>query len=415
MKRIVLSFSGGLDTTAIVLWLKKTYNADVIAYCCDVGNLPSEKTLRDRAMSLGASDFIFEDLKDEFAKDFVFPLLRSGALYQGEYLLGTAIARPLIAERVAHFAKKSGASAVAHGATGKGNDQIRFERAWAYLAPELEVIAPWKEWEYKGRQDLINYLKEHKIDYAGEVNPRYSVDANLFHNSSEGGILEDISKPYDDQEIFQFLKPNGKTSTDTLSISIDFDKGYPVGLNGKKMAPAELLQKLNEIGGAYGIGLVDLVEERVTGVKSRGIYETPGGTLIQKGLNSMKQICWTRDVHNTSLTLAHTYANLVYDGLWHSDARTNLEGYFTEAAKKLTGTVGMRLAPGQVLITHRSSPFSLYSEKIVSFEEDTYGLNRAAKDWSRVLTFAQWQSGLVNKENRGSAGETHRELGGRPQ
>lgn len=399
MKKIVLSFSGGLDTTAIVLWLKKNYKADVIAYCCDVGNLPSEKTLRDRAMSLGAADFIFEDLKNDFAKDFVFPLLRSGALYQGEYLLGTAIARPLIAERVAHFAKKTGATAVAHGATGKGNDQIRFERAWAYLAPELDVIAPWKEWEYKGRQDLINYLKQNNVDYAGEVNPRYSVDANLFHNSSEGGILEDISQPYSDEEIFQFLKPTGKMSQETMDIKMEFHQGVPVGLNGQKLAPADLLQKLNEIGGNYGIGLVDLVEERVTGVKSRGIYETPGGTLIQKGLNAMKQICWTRDVHHTSLNLAQNYANLVYDGLWHSDARKNLDGYFTEAAKKLTGTVGLKLAPGQVFITQRTSPYSLYSEKIVSFEEDGYGLNKAAKDYCRVLTFAQWQSGVINSKN----------------
>ena len=397
MKKIVLSFSGGLDTTAIVLWLKKNYkNAEIIAYCCDVGNLPSEETLRERAMSLGAKEFIFEDLKDTFAKDFVFPLLRSGALYQGEYLLGTAIARPLIAERVAYYAKKAGADAIAHGATGKGNDQIRFERAWAYLTPEIEVIAPWKTWEYKGRQDLVNYLKSEGIAYSGEVNPRYSIDANLFHNSSEGGILEDVSKPYDENEIFQFIKPSTKMSKDTTNITLEFEQGMPVGVNGKKMKAADLLQHLNEVGGNYGIGLVDLVEERVTGVKSRGIYETPGGTLLQKGLMGLKQICWNRDVHATSQTLSQVYANLVYDGLWHSDARTNLEAYFAEASKKLTGSVGLKLAPGQVLWTSRTSPNSLYSEKIVSFEEDTYGLNKAAKDWSRIVSFSQWQSGRVN-------------------
>jgi argininosuccinate synthase len=396
-KKIVLSFSGGLDTSAIVLWLKKNYDADVIAYCCDVGNLPSEASLKERAMSLGASDFIFEDLKDTFAKDFVFPLLRSGALYQGEYLLGTAIARPLIAERVAFYAKKVGAQAISHGATGKGNDQIRFERAWAYLTPEIEVIAPWKIWEYTGRQDLINYLKDHKVDYAGEVNPRYSIDTNLFHNSSEGGILEDVSKPYDEEEIFQFIKPPSKLSKDVTNITLEFKHGVPTGVNGKAMKPADLLQHLNEVGGAHGIGLVDLVEERVTGVKSRGIYETPGGTLLQKGLMGLKQICWNRDVHATSQVLSGVYANLVYDGLWHSDARTNLEGYFDKASEKLTGTVGLKLTSGQMFITKRESPYSLYSEKIVSFEEDTYGLNKAAKDWSRVLTFAQWQSGMVNK------------------
>lgn len=396
-KKIVLSFSGGLDTSAIVLWLRQNYNADVIAYCCDVGNLPSEKTLKDRALSLGASDFIFEDLKDVFAQDFVFPLLRSGALYQSEYLLGTAIARPLIAERVAYYAKKSGAQAIAHGATGKGNDQIRFERAWAYLTPELEVIAPWKIWEYKGRQDLINYLKENNVDYVGEVNPRYSVDANLFHNSSEGGILEDITKPYDPKEIFQFIKPPQETNKDFSQITLEFKAGVPVALNGKTLSPAEMLIQLNDIGGQHGIGLVDLVEERVTGVKSRGIYETPGGTLLQKGLMNLKQICWNREVHATAQYLSTIYANMVYDGLWHSDARTNLEAYFTEAGKKLTGTVGMKLGQGQAFITRRESPYSLYSEKVVSFEEDTFGLNKAAKDYCRVLTFAQWQSGQVNK------------------
>jgi argininosuccinate synthase len=396
-KKIVLSFSGGLDTSAIVLWLKKTYDADVIAYCCDVGNMPSEASLKERANTLGASDFIFEDLKDTFAKDFVFPLLRSGALYQGEYLLGTAIARPLIAERVAFYAKKMGAFAISHGATGKGNDQIRFERAWAYLTPDIKVIAPWKEWEYTGRKDLIKYLMDNNFDYAGEVNPRYSIDTNLFHNSSEGGILEDVSKPYDEEEIFQFIKPPSQQAKDATHISLEFKNGIPVGVNGKTMKPAELLQHLNEVGGAHGVGLVDLVEERVTGIKSRGIYETPGGTLLQKGLMALKQICWNRDVHATSQVLSGVYANLVYDGLWHSDARTNLEGYFDKASQKLTGSVGLKLAAGQMFITKRESPYSLYSEKIVSFEEDTYGLNKAAKDWSRVLTFAQWQSGMVNK------------------
>jgi len=406
-KKIVLAFSGGLDTSAIVLWLKKNYNADVIAYCCDMGNLPSEKALKDRAMSLGASDFIFEDLKDVFAKDFVFPLLRSGALYQGEYLLGTAIARPLIGERVAYYAKKAGAQAIAHGATGKGNDQIRFEMAWAYLCPEIEVIAPWKIWEYKGRQDLINYLKDQGVDYAGEVNPRYSVDANLFHNSSEGGILEDISQPYSEDEIFQFIKPPGKMSKDATNVTLDFKHGIPVSLNGRSYSPAEMLTQLNEIGGQHGIGLVDLVEERVTGLKSRGIYETPGGTILQKALMCLKQMVWGRDVHTTSQYLSTVYGNLVYEGLWHSDARVAAEAYFAEAGKNLTGTVGLKLTQGNMFITRRESPFSLYSEKVVSFEEDSFGLNKAAKDFCRVLTFPQWQSGQISG---GKNSTTHTEL-----
>lgn len=397
-KKIVLAFSGGLDTSAIVLWLKQTYKADIIAYCCDVGNLPSEETLKKRAEELGASDFIFEDLKDTFASDYVFPLIRSGALYQNEYLLGTAIARPLIAERVAYYAKKAGAHAIAHGATGKGNDQIRFERAWAYLAPEIELIAPWKIWDYKGRKDLISYIESQGFSYKGEVNPRYSVDANLLHNSSEGGILEDISKGYNPEEIFQFITPPSKTTKDFTDITLSYEKGMPTKLNGKTLSPGAMLVELNKIGGEHGIGLVDLVEERVNGVKSRGIYETPGGTLLYKGLQNLKQLVWNRDVHTTSSMLANVYASMVYDGLWHSDTRLNMDAYFAQASKKLTGQVGFRLQNGQVYVNSRTSPYSLYSEKIVSFEEDSFGINKAAKDWSKVLTFPQWQAGQLPKD-----------------
>lgn len=397
-QKIVLSFSGGLDTSAIVLWLKQNYNADVIAYCCDVGNLPSEETLRKRAEELGATDFIFEDLKETFAKDYVFPLIRSGALYQNEYLLGTAIARPLIAERVAYYAKKVGADAIAHGATGKGNDQIRFERAWAYLVPNIEVIAPWKIWDYKGRKDLVEYIEAQGFSYKGEVNPKYSIDANLLHNSSEGGILENIHAPYNPEEIFQFITPPKALTTDFTDITLSFENGLPTELNGKKMAAHTMLEELNVIGGRHGIGLVDLVEERVTGVKSRGIYETPGGTLLYKGLQNLKQICWGRDVHNMSSLLSTMYSNIVYDGLWHSDARLNLEAYFAQASKKLKGSVGLRLQNGQVFINSRQSPYSLYSEKIVSFEEDSFGLNKAAKDYCRVLSFPQWQAGQIQRD-----------------
>lgn len=397
-KKIVLSFSGGLDTSAIVLWLKQNYKADVIAYCCDVGNLPSEDTLRKRAEELGAADFIFEDLKETFAKDYVFPLLRSGALYQNEYLLGTAIARPLIAERVAYYAKKEKANAIAHGATGKGNDQIRFERAWAYLVPEIELIAPWKIWDFKGRTDLIKYIEQQGFSYKGEVHPRYSVDANLLHNSSEGGILENLTQDYNPEEIFQFLTPPSKVSRDFTDVQLNFENGIPTHLNAKAMTAASMLTELNTIGGKHGIGLVDLVEERVTGVKSRGIYETPGGTILYKALQNIKQMCWNRDVHSTSTMLANVYANMVYDGLWHSDARLNLEGYFLQASKKLTGSIGLRLQNGSIFINSRQSPYSLYSEKIVSFEEDTFGLNKAAKDYCRVLTFSQWQAGQLPKD-----------------
>lgn len=397
MKKIVLCFSGGLDTSAIVLWLKQTYDADVIAYCCDVGNLPPEEKLREKAFKLGASDFIFEDLKDNLAQNFVFPLLRSGAQYQGEYFLGTAIARPLIAERVAYYSKIVGAEAISHGATGKGNDQIRFERAWAYLAPDLKVVAPWKEWEFKGRQDLINYLAKHGFEYDGEVHPSYSVDANLFHNSTEGNVLEDIGKEYNEEEILQLIQPPSKTMKDASHVTIQFENGLPVSINDEKKTPAEILQALNQIGGQHGIGIVDLVEERVNGIKSRGIYETPGGTLLYKALQGLKQICWGREVFGTAAYLGNLYANLVYDGLWHSDARNNIEAYFAEAGKRLTGSVGLKLIQREVFITHRQSEFSLYNQQMVSFEEDNYGINKAAKDYCKVVNYSQWQAGKVHQ------------------
>lgn len=398
-KKIVLAFSGGLDTSAIIPWLIETYNAEVIAYCSDLGNAPDYESLKKRALSLGARDFIFEDLKDRFVSDFVIPLVRSGAVYQEEYLLGTAIARPLIAERVAHWAYEQNADAVAHGATGKGNDQIRFERAWAFLIPNLEVIAPWKIWNMKGRRELIQFLESRGHFGSDEVAKQFSVDVNLLHRSCEGGVLEDIEKPFSEASVYNWVATPNKIVSTSEVLEIEFQNGFPVGLNGKKLKPEALLSRLNQAGGLHGIGVVDLVEERTNGVKSRGVYETPGGTILHKAYRALKQINWSREQYEVAISLSQKYAKLVYDGLWFSDARRSIEAYFTDATRPITGRVSLCLDRGQLLIKSRSSQNSLYGRGLVSFEEDPYKLNEASRGFSRTLCFSQWQAGKVKNGN----------------
>ncbi len=391
-KKILLAFSGGLDTTAIVPWLKDTYNAEILCYCCDLGNAPDRAALDAHAKKLGASELIFEDVQNAFVTEFVNPLLRSGALYQDDYLLGTAIARPLIAERVAHWAKQKGADAIAHGATGKGNDQIRFERSWAYLVPEVELIAPWKIWPYTGRKDLLNYLSGKGIAFHAEEK-RYSVDTNLFHRSCEGGVLENITEPFDYQDIYAWTKTPDQIGNETTTLTLSFAQGVLQKLNGEAGKPELMLKTLNEIGGRHGVGVVDLVESRTNGVKSRGVYETPGGTLIFNALKALKHMCWDKSLLALSRTLAQTYAEKVYEGLWHSQARYGLEAFFEKISVTLTGDVTLKLVKGQILIASRRSPFSLYDEDLVSFERDPHQLHTAADGYCRTIKLGNWQEG----------------------
>lgn len=390
--RIVLAYSGGLDTSAIVPWLIEQHNADVLTYCSDLGNSPDAVALEEWARRLGAKDFYFEDLKDRFARDFGFAAVRAQALYQDDYLLGTALGRPLIAERVAVYARRTGATAIAHGATGKGNDQLRFEKSWAYLCPELKVIAPWKTWQYKGRQDLVNYIrsKGFSID-AGEKT--YSVDVNLFHRSCEGGILENPAKAYDPEKIYEWVAPPSKQKREPVRVEIEFAHGLPVAVNGERMSPAGLLTTLNRIGGASGIGVADLVEERANGIKSRGVYETPGGTLLHTACRALKHLCWDRPLLDLGRTLGVQYAQLVYDGLWHSDARLSIEAFFAKASETLTGTVTLILESGLVRVAERRSPFALYDEALVTFEGDEQGLHRFAEGYCRTVCFSPWRAG----------------------
>lgn len=393
-QKILLAFSGGLDTSAIIPWLKEHYNADVIAYCSDLGNSPDGAYLKKWAIELGASEFIFDDLRDEFAQKYVFPAMRAGATYQDDYLLGTALARPLISERMAYYAKKVGASAIAHGATGKGNDQIRFEKSWAYLVPEMAVIAPWKIWDFKGRADLAAYLTEKGFPTNAEEKI-YSVDVNLMHRSCEGGVLEHIQQEYNPNEIYEWVAPPEvvKTLKDSTNVRIQFEQGLPVAVNGEEYSPALLLAFLNEIAGNAGFGVLDLVEERTIGMKGRGIYETPGASLLALAAKSLKHICWDRALLTTARTLANQYGDIIYDGAWHSDVRAAIESFFVKASETLTGEVGVRLEAGMARISSRQSPYSLYDSGSVTFEEDTDGIHHAALGYCKIIRSSQQRLG----------------------
>lgn len=397
-QRILLAFSGGLDTSAILPWLKDEYQAEVIAYCSDLGNAPDEKHLKKWAFELGAQDFIFEDLKDYFAKDFAFKAVRAGATYQDDYLLGTALGRPVIAERMAYFAKKLNVTGVAHGATGKGNDQLRFEKSWAYLIPEVQVIAPWKIWNYTGRQDLLKYLstKGFHLDSKEKI---FSVDVNLFHRSCEGGVLEAPDKAYDPKDIYEWVKVPGNGSIEKTELKLSFEKGLPISINDKKMSPSDLLTQLNKVAGMHGIGVVDLVEERANGIKSRGVYETPGGTLLHLACKSLKHLCWDRKLMKTARILGEEFGELTYDGEWHSDSRRALDAYFDQACASLTGEVGLVLKGEQALVSYRNSPLALYDKTSVSFEEDHYNLLKHAIGFSKTVSFKNWLAGQRNARN----------------
>lgn len=390
--RILLAFSGGLDTSAIVPWLKEQYQAEVIAYCSDLGNAPDEAYLRDWALKLGASELIYEDLKERFASEFAFPAVRASAIYQDDYLLGTALARPLISERIAHFAVERGATAIAHGATGKGNDHLRFERSWAYLVPEIPVIAPWRIWEYQGRADLLAYLAKRGF-HLESAEKKYSVDVNLFHRSCEGGVLEDPSQSYDPSEIYEWVKPPGKYSSDSYTVEVEFQRGLPVKLDGKALGSATLLTRLNDIAGEAGVGVQDIVESRANGIKSRGVYETPGGTVLHRAMQSLKHICWDRTLMNSARSLAVQYAELVYDGLWHTDTRDAMDAFFSSAAQSLNGKVKLKLEQGTLQVLSRESGSSLYDADSVTFEEDDEGINRAADGYSKISCLAHQKLG----------------------
>lgn len=375
--KIVVAYSGGLDTSVILNWIKETYSAEVIAFCADIGQEEELKGLKPKALRTGASKCYVDDLQSEFAKDFIFPMIQSGALYEGEYFLGTSIARPLIAKRMVEIAKAEGADAFAHGATGKGNDQVRFELTAAALSPDLEVIAPWREErfrkEFPGRAEMIEYCRVHKVPVEASAKKPYSMDRNLLHISYESGILEDpwfdAFAPANSSMFKLSVSPEDAPNKPEL-ITLDFLQGNCVAVNGKQLDPLGVMKTLNKIGGRHGVGRVDMVENRFVGMKSRGVYETPGGSILHFAHRQMESLTMDREVMHLRDGLIPTYSTLVYNGFWFAPERLALQALVSESQKNVTGTVRIRLYKGNILAAGRRSPVSLYRPDIATMEAD---------------------------------------------
>ena len=375
--KIVLAYSGGLDTSVLLSWIKEKYSAEVIAFCADVGQEEETKGLRSKARKTGASNVYIDDLREEFANDFIFPMMQAGAIYEGQYFLGTSIARPLIAKRMTEIARKHRAKAIAHGATGKGNDQVRFELAAAALAPDLEVIAPWRNEEFRnqfpGRKEMIDYCVEKKIPVEASMKKPYSMDRNLLHISYEAGMLEDpwldASAPKYKSMYKLSVSPEDAPNKPEY-ITVDFEKGICVSVNGKAMSPLKVMQTLNRLGGKHGIGRVDMVENRFVGMKSRGVYETPGGAILHATHRMMESITMDREVMHLRDSLIPEYSKLVYNGFWYAPEREALQALITESQQNVSGTVRVKLYKGNIIAAGLKSPVSLYNPDIATMEAD---------------------------------------------
>ena len=398
IKKVVLAYSGGLDTSIILKWLQTTYGCEVVTFTADLGQGEELAPARKKAELLGIKEVFVEDLREEFVRDFVFPMFRANALYEGVYLLGTSIARPLIARRQIEIAAKTGADAVCHGATGKGNDQVRFELGYYALNPDIKVIAPWREWNLTSRTKLIEFAEQHQIPIAKDKRGEapFSVDANLLHISAEGKVLED---PWDAPEEYVFSRsvaPEAAPDTPTV-ITIDFEKGDPVGINGETLSPAALLTSLNKLGGDNGIGRLDLVENRFVGMKSRGVYETPGGTILSVAHRAMESITLDRGAAHLKDELMPRYAELIYNGFWWSPEREMLQALIDRSQQQVNGTVRLKLYKGNVIVEGRKSPDSLYSMAHVTFEEDSVYDQRDAAGFIKLNAL---RLRLLNRQKR---------------
>lgn len=373
IKKVVLAYSGGLDTSVIVPWLKENYGCEVVCFCANVGQGDQElDALEQKALASGASQLIAHDLREEFASDYLFPLIKSGAIYERKYLLGTSVARPLIAKHLVDVAHEVGADAIAHGATGKGNDQVRFELTVMALDPRLKIIAPWREWEIRSREDAIAYAAKHNVPVTATIKSIYSRDANLWHLSHEGGLLED---PWNEPEeaMFQISASPENAPDEAAYVEITFDHGNPVAINGEKMSPLQLVATLNALGGAHGIGRVDLVENRLVGMKSHGVYETPGGTILLFAHRDLESLVLDRETINFKDQMALKYAELVYDGMWFTPLREAMDAFVNATQGPVTGAVRLKLYKGNIISAGKQSPFSLYREDFATFgQEDVY-------------------------------------------
>jgi argininosuccinate synthase len=398
--KIVLAYSGGLDTSIILKWLQENYDADIIAACGDVGQREDFKAVEKKAYATGASKFYLGKLSEEFITDYIWPTVKAGAIYENDYLLGTSMARPLLAKWLVEIAHKEGAKFVAHGCTGKGNDQVRFETTVHALDPTLKIIAPWRIWDFRSREDLLDFAKEHNIPIAQSLKKIYSRDDNIWHISHEGGNLEDPWNEHKD-DIHVYSKPIEKAPAKPEFINIEFEKGVPVGLDGKKVKPLAILEKLNEIGGEHGVGTIDIVENRLVGMKSRGVYETPGGTIIMNAHKALEKLILDRITLYEKDVLSKRYSQIVYDGLWFTPLREALDAFFDVTQQNVTGTVRMKLYKGNALAVASKAPASLYSEEFATFGEDDVYNQADAEGFINLFSLPLKIRAIQNLKNKG--------------
>lgn len=397
-RTIVLAYSGGLDTSIIVPWLREHYDARVICVAADVGQGEAElRGVREKALASGAEECYVEDLRAEFVRDYIFPTLRAGAIYNRKYLLGTSMARPLIARRQVEVARRVGADALAHGCTGKGNDQVRFELTYASFAPDLPVIAPWRIWDIRSREDALAYAAKHNVPVAASREKIYSRDANIWHLSHEGGILEDpAASPPDDLFVLTSTPENAPDTPEM--VAIEFERGTPVAVNGEALGPVELLTALNGIGGRHGVGVIDLVEDRLVGMKSRGVYETPGGSLLYAAHSELEQLVLDRRTLAAKDLVAPRYADLVYEGRWWTTEREAYDAFVDVTQERVTGTVSLKLYKGNIAVAGRSSVHALYDERFVTFGEDDVYEQSDAAGFIRLFGLSQRVRALKDQE-----------------
>ncbi len=400
--KVVLAYSGGLDTSIIVPWLKENYGCKVIACVVDVGQNDDFKKVEKKAIASGADKVYVLDVREEFLTDYVFPMLKSGAVYEGKYLMGTSIARPIIAKKQVEVALKENADALAHGATGKGNDQVRFELTYKALAPHLKIIAPWKIWDIKSRSEAIDYANKHNIPVVATKKKPYSEDDNLWHISHEGGILEDpsVEPP---QEVYSKIKAIEDTPDKPEYIRISFEKGVPVAVNGKKMAPLAIMAKLNEAGGRHGVGFVDMVENRLVGIKSRGLYETPGGTILYFAHRELEELCLDRDTLHTKDSLALKFGELIYNGMWFAPVREAISAFIDKTQETVNGEVTVKLFKGHVLGAGKTSPNSMYLTQYATFEEDEVYSQKDAEGFINLFGLQLKIFNQINGKNKVSS------------
>jgi len=397
--KVVLAYSGGLDTSVILRWLKETYGSEVICFAADVGQAEELGGLEEKAHNTGAAKIYIEDLREEFVRDYVFTALKANAVYEGVYLLGTSLARPLIAKRQVEIARREGAQAVAHGATGKGNDQVRFELTYYALEPGIRVIAPWREWSFKSRSDLIGYAETHRIPITATKEKPYSMDRNLMHISYEGGILED---PWAEppENIFILTRSPEEAPDRPAYIEIDFETGIPTAVDGETLSPATLLDRLNRIGGEHGVGRVDLVENRFVGMKSRGVYETPGMTLLHAAHRAVESLTLDREVAHLKDSLGPRVAQMIYYGFWQTPEFAAIRALIDETQKRVTGTARLKLYKGSLTVVGRRSPLSLYSEEFATFERDTVYNQKDAEGFIKLNALRLRLAGMAGRSNK---------------